>query len=222
MASASVRPRANAASSGMPLTRSRLALLAPCSLVLVHACVLEHREVRPLTPRTSAHRWGPSTVYGRLSPGVALDLDDGRLDVAVGVPRSGTTIVGVIVPLIPLRRGFRPPRSRLSVLMRLTAGASPFQVDLSATSIRLPDGRRFHAACNPQWKTLSPPLCEEGTISVPAGGTRGFLVEFLVDEETASRLTLEIGGISRQGRGLSIPPIDAERRRYWYYGFPAS
>lgn len=168
MASASVRPRANAASSGMPLTRSRLALLAPCSLVLVHACVLEHREVRPLTPRTSAHRWGPSTVYGRLSPGVALDLEDGRLDVAVGVPRSGTTIVGVIVPLIPLRRGFRPPRSRLSVLMRLTAGAShsrstcPLRVSACPTVVAFTrratrSGKRSLHRCARKGRSASPP-----------------------------------------------------------------
>ena len=181
-------------------------------------CWLERREVARITPQTDAARWHASSYFAPQT-GVAIDLIDGRLDVALGPRRTGTTWVGLIVPLIPISWGFPPPATKLSMSLVVTATTTPLRIDLSGTNIRLPDGRVVRAEC-PEYARRTPDICPERLVEVPANTRRYFAVEFPVEQRVATSFVVEIAGMTRLDRPLSVPLLAAEWRRYWYYGFP--
>jgi hypothetical protein len=135
--------------------------------------------------------------------------------------RSGPTLIGPILPLIPVR--LRRPPVDTGVPLRMTIAViragGPVTLDLSKVRVRLPDGRELSPICDPKVAGYRE-ACVIRTS--PLSGTDRYSTSVTlplpVDGYAHPSLVIDLPAVEVDGRRIILPQVTARYITKWLLG----
>jgi hypothetical protein len=153
--------------------------------------------------------------------GLVMRSADLLVSVGFDPGRSGPTLIGPILPLVPVRLRRQRVDSGVPLMMTIAVirAAGPATLDLSMVRVRLPDGRELSPICDPKVAGYRE-ACVIRTS--PLSGTDRYstvvTLPLPVDGYAHPSLVIDLPVVEIEGRRIFLPRVTANYITKWLFG----